>query len=451
MSQGPATGSCAAESTSELRRRNMTPLQLLREFYETFQEAQDLETVFQRVYDMLPRCLGVNRAAVLLWDETAGGLVSEDAIGAPHPNEHLESGPQTPGYSISGKAFAEVRPIVVQDCSTTKLIPAKFVEELNLKSSAAVPIVWKRAVIGVLRVDDTEHTNAFSDEDVEFLTIIAEQLGVVIQNARLFDDLRRREREILRINRELAAAHEAAVNADHAKSAFLARVSHELRTPLNAILGYAELLQEEVGHTSNAGSMHHDLERIHSAGLHLLRLIDDLLDLARIEAGKATIRPEVFDVRKLAEDICDLVRPNVEQSGNVLEIDAAPDLGTMNADPTKVRQVLLNLLGNSAKFTSNGKVVLAVRPEVSNGRRWIVFRVSDTGLGMSNEQMQRLFEAFYQVDSRTPSLVDTRTPHNGTGLGLAITRHLCRLMGGDISVESQNGVGSAFTVQLPAE
>jgi len=439
-------GGCA-ESDSNVRRRSLKPLQLLREFHETFQEAQDLESVFYRVYEMLPRCLGVNRASVLLWDEIAGALVSEKAIGAPHQDETLPSGPQQVGYSISGLAFSEVRPVVVGDCTNTKLIPQKHVEELRLKSSAAVPIVWKRNVIGVLRVDDTENTNSFSDDDIEFLTMIAEQLGGVIQNARLFDDLRRREREIMRINRDLAAAHESAVNADQAKSAFLARVSHELRTPLNAILGYAELLQEEAVPLTRSNTLQHDLERIHTAGRHLLRLIDDLLDLARIEAGKATLRPEKFEIRQLLLDVCDLVRPAIEQGNNELLLNIDGALGSMETDATKLKQVLLNLLGNAAKFTSGGRITLAAATTDGGDRTMVQFCVRDTGMGMSEEQMERLFEAFYQVEQRSPSL--NTTPHAGTGLGLAISRHLCRLMGGDIDVDSKPGHGSTFTVRLP--
>ena len=439
-------GSCATSDSNV--ERVISRLQLLRSFHATFQEAQDLKTVFLRVYEMLPACLRVSRAAVLLWDEVAGALVSEASIGAEHPNETLSTGPQQVGYSISGQCYSEVRPIVVADCSKTDLIPAQFVKELRLKSTAAVPIVWKQSVIGVLRVDDTERTHRFSPDDVEFLTVVAEQLGVVIQNARLFDTLRKRERDILLINQQLAEARDVAVRADQAKSAFLARVSHELRTPLNAILGYAEMLQEDAIGPENDGTRT-DLGRIHAAGKHLLRLIDDLLDLARIEAGKATLRPETFAIRQLVREVADLVRPSAENAGNRLTIEVTDIVSAMQADQTKVRQILLNLLGNAVKFTQKGVITLAVDVEPSYADEALphaVFRVQDTGMGMSHDQMERLFEAFYQVQS-TEGAMD-RTP-TGTGLGLAISRNLCRLMGGEIAVESVPGFGTMFTVRLP--
>jgi signal transduction histidine kinase len=442
-----AGGETCATSDSNVQ-RVISRLQLLRAFHATFQEAQDLKTVFLRVYEMLPACLQVNRASVLLWDEKAGGLVSEESIGAAHPNETLRSGPQPVGFSISGLCFSEVRPIVVADCSQTDLIPQEYVQELRLKSSAAVPIVWKQTVIGVLRVDDTRHTNRFTPDDVEFLTVVAEQLGVVIQNARLFDSLRRRERDILRMNEELAAARDVAVKADEAKSAFLARVSHELRTPLNAILGYAEMLQEDVPESEQIG-IRQDLGRIHSAGKHLLRLIDDLLDLARIEAGKATLRLETFPIRQLVREVSDLVGPAAESASNELNVTVTDMVSAMHADQTKVRQVLLNLLSNAVKFTRRGVITLAVdvEPGSENGGGAVaIFRVQDTGIGMSHEQMERLFEAFYQVRDGDGS---GDRPAAGTGLGLAISRNLCRLMGGDITVESVPGFGTTFVVRLP--
>lgn len=444
--QAPGEGACATSDSNV--QRVISRLQLLRSFHATFQEAHDLRTVFLRVYEMLPQCLQVNRASVLLWDEKVGALVSEAGIGAPHPNETLRTGPQPVGYSISGLCFSEVRPVVVVDCSNTDLIPAQYVEELRLKSSAAVPIVWKRSVIGVLRVDDTERINRFTADDVEFLAVVAEQLGVVIQNARLFDSLRRRERDILHINQELAEARDVAVRADQAKSAFLARVSHELRTPLNAILGYAEMLYEDAEAPEQL-PLRDDLSKIYSAGKHLLQLIDDLLDLARIEAGKANLRPEVFAIRQLVREVAELVRPAIEESGSVLEVHVTDHVSAMNADPTKLRQILLNLLGNAAKFTRGGKVSLDVDVERGPGQNvqpCAIFRIQDTGIGMSQQQMERLFEAFYQVPGSETRM---ESPKTGTGLGLAISRNLCRLMGGDILVESTAGTGSTFTARLP--
>ncbi|MDX1624830.1 MAG: GAF domain-containing protein [Gemmatimonadota bacterium] len=244
---------------------------------------------------------------------------------------------------------------------------------------------------------------------------------------------------------ELLDARRRAEAASQAKSRFLASVSHELRTPLNAIIGYSEMLGEEAVERSLHGFAD-DLGKIRSAGRHLLTLINDILDLSKVEAGKMELNPERFDVSELIGEVVPTAMPLAEENGNRLEVPGVDGLGTMRTDRTRLRQVLLNLLSNACKFTEGGEVRLEVDPrpgEVSDG--WIVFRVRDTGIGMTDEQMERLFEAFSQAESSTASRF------GGTGLGLAISRHFCRLMGGDVTVESRHGEGSTFTVRLPRE
>jgi signal transduction histidine kinase/DNA-binding response OmpR family regulator/ligand-binding sensor domain-containing protein len=260
-------------------------------------------------------------------------------------------------------------------------------------------------------------------------------------------------------NKELVEAKEAADAASTAKSQFLANMSHELRTPLNAIIGYSEMLQEEVADLGQNG-LRPDLEKIHGAGKHLLGLINDILDLSKIEAGKMTLYLEEFDVAQMAREVATTVQPLVAKNGNRLEVNCPPDIGRMRADLTKVRQTLFNLLSNACKFTENGTIRLEVRcqkPEVgasgedagSGGRDarapQLTFTVSDTGIGITAEQMNRLFEAFAQADAST-----TRK-YGGTGLGLTISRNFCRMMGGDLTVTSEAGQGSTFTVTLPVE
>jgi PAS domain S-box-containing protein len=238
---------------------------------------------------------------------------------------------------------------------------------------------------------------------------------------------------------ELLRARHAAESASSAKSQFLASMSHELRTPLNAIIGYSEMLQEEAvegGHQSMAP----DLAKIQSAGRHLLALINDVLDLSKIEAGKMELYVESFEVPALIEQVATTVRPLVEKNGNRLEISGSDGADVMRSDQTRLRQVLLNLLSNASKFTERGVISL----DVARDGREIVFRVRDTGIGMTPEQLQRLFEAFAQAEAATASR------YGGTGLGLAISRKLCHMMGGDIAVESTPGQGSTFTVRLPA-
>jgi signal transduction histidine kinase/CheY-like chemotaxis protein len=239
-------------------------------------------------------------------------------------------------------------------------------------------------------------------------------------------------------------ANQAAREASQAKSAFLANMSHELRTPLNAILGYSEMLAESADESGQA-EMVSDLHKIQTAGKHLLGLINDVLDLSKIEAGKMRLYLETFEVRRVVEEAAVTARPVIEQKGNRLEVRCPDGLGDIREDVTKVRQVLLNLLSNAGKFTENGVVTLDVRRDVGNAGNWVFFRVSDTGIGMTPEQTAKVFEAFVQADA------GTMKKYGGTGLGLAITRKLCLLMGGDIAVESVPSKGSAFTVRLPGE
>ena len=263
-------------------------------------------------------------------------------------------------------------------------------------------------------------------------------------------------------NQQLEQAREAAEEASRTKSQFLANMSHELRTPMNAIIGYSEMLQEEAEDLDQKGFIP-DLQKIHGAGKHLLGLINDILDLSKVEAGKMTLFLEDFDVAKLVGEVAATVQPLVAKNANTLEVDCQPGIGTMRADVTKVRQALFNLLSNASKFMEKGTIRLevgrvigdpnsvnsedgipSVSPRITDHRSLITFRVSDTGIGMTPEQMGKLFEAFSQADAST-----TRK-YGGTGLGLAISRKFCQMMGGDISVASELGVGTTFTVTLPA-
>ena len=242
---------------------------------------------------------------------------------------------------------------------------------------------------------------------------------------------------------DTAKAREAAESANKTKSLFLANMSHELRTPLNAILGYSEMLLEEAAEMELAPSFGADLEKIGSAGRHLLALINDILDLSKIEAGKMELFLEDFGVAELIAEVASTIRPMVETNANTLILQVAPELGEMRADQMKVRQGLYNLLSNAVKFTQDGDVTVTALRETMDGREWMVFRVADTGIGLDPDQIVRLFQDFTQADTST-----TRR-FGGTGLGLALTRRFCQMMGGDVTVHSVLGEGSVFTIKLP--
>jgi signal transduction histidine kinase/DNA-binding response OmpR family regulator len=272
-----------------------------------------------------------------------------------------------------------------------------------------------------------------------------DELGELAENFNeMADTLRTQVHELEAKREEAHVLQEAAEAASQAKSAFLANMSHELRTPLNAIIGYSEMLQEEASETGQEDFVP-DLRKINTAGKHLLGLINDILDISKIEAGKMELYLEKFMVGSMVADVMNTVQPLVVQNKNHIQLRIVDELGTMVGDQVKVRQVLFNLLSNACKFTHGGEIVLEAAREQSDGRGQLRFRISDTGIGMTPEQLGKLFQAFMQADS------STSRKYGGTGLGLALSRRLCQMMGGDVLVESELGQGSTFTVTLPVD
>ena len=284
-----------------------------------------------------------------------------------------------------------------------------------------VPLVRSGEVMGALLVR-RKTPGEFSASTVELLKTFAAQSVLAIQNARLFAEIGEKSQQL-----EIASQH---------KSQFLASMSHELRTPLNAIIGVTEMLRED------AEALKQDVEpldRVLGAGRHLLALINDILDLSKIEAGRMELHLESFPLAPLIEDVAKTIEPMATKNGNRIVIDCPSDLGTIHADQIRFRQALLNLASNANKFTEKGTVTIAAQAAADR----ITIAVTDTGIGMTEEQMGRLFQEFSQASSTTAS------KYGGTGLGLAISRHFCRMMGGDITVESKPGEGSTFTIRLP--
>jgi GAF domain-containing protein/CheY-like chemotaxis protein len=413
--------------------RSVQELTALGEVSRAVSATLDVETVLQTVVSHASQLAAADGGAIFEYDEAT----QEFRLRATHDYEPevvtaLQAMPLRMGEGVVGSAAERREPMQVADIAEEGSYRSRLRDVLlrtGYRAVLAVPLVREGQVIGALTVS-RKAPGEFPQEVIELLRTFATQSALAIQNARLFRELEAKSQEL-----EVASRH---------KSEFLANMSHELRTPLNAIIGYSEMLQEEA-RDQNAESFVPDLQRINAAGKHLLELINGVLDLSKIEAGKMELYLESFEVGSLVRDVAAVLEPLALKNANRLEVECAPDIGAMRADLTKLRQTLFNLLSNACKFTERGVVSVAVTREPTADGDSILFAVSDTGIGMTPEQMARLFEEFGQVDAST-----TRR-YGGTGLGLALSRRLCRMMGGDITVASEPGHGSTFTIRLPAE
>jgi signal transduction histidine kinase/CheY-like chemotaxis protein len=329
--------------------------------------------------------------------------------------------------TISGRTALEGRVVHVADVrADPQFTFTEGATKLGSRTQLGVPLLREGQRIGVI-VLMRRAVRPFTDKQIELVSTFADQAVIAIENVRLFDEIQDKSRQL-----ELASQH---------KSQFLASMSHELRTPLNAIIGLTEMMVTNAPRFGTEKAAE-PLNRVHRAGTHLLGLINQVLDLSKIEAGKLELNPESVNLAPLIDEVIDTARQLAEQNNNRLVVEAQDNLDSFTADPMRLRQILLNLLSNACKFTKQGEVTLRVR-KVVDGRNWIEFAVADTGIGMTAEQQAKLFEEFSQAES------STARRYGGTGLGLAITRKLARMMGGDVTVVSEPGKGSVFTVRLP--
>ena len=290
----------------------------------------------------------------------------------------------------------------------------------------SVPMLKDNELIGVISIYRQE-VRPFTDKQIELVTSFARQAVIAIENGRLLNEIQNKSRQL-----EMASEH---------KSQFVANMSHELRTPLNAIIGLTEMMVTNAARFGTEKAQE-PLRRVHAAGTHLLGLINQVLDLSKIEAGKLELNPQMVQLAPLIDEVIGTARQLVEQNKNRLALETEENLGALTVDPMRLRQILLDLLSNACKFTKQGDVTLRARRLVDGGD-WIELAVADSGIGMTAEQLGKLFQEFTQADASTAQRF------GGTGLGLAISRKLARMMGGDVTVTSEAGKGSVFTVRLP--
>jgi signal transduction histidine kinase/DNA-binding response OmpR family regulator len=416
------------ERTAELS-RSLEESRVLGEISQLVSSSLDLEKVLTTIVGASVR-LAQSESGTIYTVAEDGAIAPRASLGLDEKTiEALRASAGTPD-TIVRRVMAGRQAVQIEDIEAAQMSEATrgALRCGGFRALLAVPMMHTGEVVGVLIVRRTE-SGVFSDAAVRLLETFATQSAVAVQNARLFTLLEEKSREL-----QLASEH---------KSRFLANMSHELRTPMNAIIGVSEILLEDARDLQRDDEVE-PLERILRAARHLLVLINGILDLSKIEAGKMELELATFEVEPLVRDVAATatVGAAAQKNGNHILVECEPGLGAMYADETRVRQTLLNLASNAVKFTERGTVTLSVERGKSAAGS-VVFRVTDTGIGMTEEQMARLFNDFTQADSSTVR------KYGGTGLGLAISRRFCRMMGGDITVESKPGRGSTFTVRLP--
>jgi adenylate cyclase len=328
---------------------------------------------------------------------------------------------------VSGRVLLERKIVHVPDVLADPQYTYGAGQKISgYRTMLGVPLLREGTPIGVIALG-RKSVRLFTDRQIELATTFADQAVIAIENVRLFDEIQDKSRQL--------------AEASERKSQFLASMSHELRTPLNAIIGLTEMMVTNAGRFGTEKALE-PLRRVNAAGTHLLSLINEVLDLSKIEAGKLELNPEPVNLPRLIDEVIGTAGQLAEKNQNRLIVEAHENVGPLNADSMRLKQILLNLLSNACKFTKEGEITLRVS-KVADGRDWVELAVADTGIGLTVEQQAKLFQEFTQADSLTARR------YGGTGLGLALSRKLARMMGGDVTVTSEPGKGSVFTVRLP--
>jgi signal transduction histidine kinase len=388
----------------------------------------DLKVVLNTLVESAARLCEADMASIARQKGTNYHLVATHGF-PPGYSEYIETLPMAPGQgSLTGRVLLEGKPVHIIDVlADPEYAMVEAQKKGGYRTTLAVPLLREGNPIGVLHLFRTV-VRPFTDKQIELVETFADQAVIAIENVRLFDEIQDKSRQL--------------EQASERKSQFLASMSHELRTPLNAIIGLTEMM---VTHAPRFGTerAQEPLRRVNAAGNHLLSLINEVLDLSKIEAGKLELNPEPVNLARLIDEVIGTAGQLAEKNRNRLIVEAQENVGALNADTMRLKQILLNLLSNACKFTKEGEVALRVR-KVADGRDWVELAVADTGIGLTAEQQAKLFQEFTQADSLTARR------YGGTGLGLALSRKLARMMGGDVTVTSEPGKGSVFTVRLPS-
>jgi adenylate cyclase len=413
------------ERTAELA-QSVEELRALGDVSQAVNSTIDLETVLSTIVGKAVQLSGTEAGSIYVYDESSqefrlrASYGMDDALVAAIKAQHIRM-----GETVVSRAVSQRKPVQIYDLQDSSSPVLDVILRAGFRGHLTVPLIGADRTLGALVVRRTQ-PGEFPKRTVDLLQTFAAQSVLAIQNARLFGEIAEKSRQL--------------AEASQHKSQFLANMSHELRTPLNAIIGVTEMLREDVEAEKQDTE---PLDRVLGAGRHLLALINDILDLSKIEAGRMELALTTFALAPLIDDVVKTIEPLAAKNSNRVSVNCDAAIETIQADQMRLRQALLNLMSNANKFTDRGTITIDARQRHENGRGWITLAVQDTGIGMTPEQMGKLFQEFSQASSATAS------KYGGTGLGLVISRRFCQMMDGDITVESEPGRGSTFTIRLP--